>query len=128
MSTPVSLQESLTQQEKLKLLQAQIDKYQVLLYMKGTPNQPLCGFSQQAVIILQQCGAPFKSFNVLDPSDKLESRKLLPKLSDWPTFPQLYIEGHLIGGVDIMTTLYASGELGKQLSKYITTDVSERNI
>jgi len=110
----------MTRQEKLKLLQEQINQYTVLLYMKGTPDQPLCGFSQQAVVILQQCGiSSFKSFNVLTPSDRLETRKLLPELSNWPTFPQLYLEGQLIGGIDIMIALYASGELQEQLAHYI---------
>ena len=83
----------------------------VLLYMKGTPKEPLCGFSKLAVHILQQCGVTFKSINVLDP----DIRSTLKEISEWPTFPQLYIRGQFIGGSDIIADLYTKGELQTKL-------------
>jgi len=86
----------------------------VLLYMKGTPREPLCGFSKLAVHILQQCGTLFTFINVLDP----DIRSPLKKISEWPTFPQLYIRGKFIGGSDIIADLYAKGELQKKLHEH----------
>ena len=88
-------------------------KNPVLLYMKGTPKEPLCGFSKLAVHILQQCKTPFTSINVLDP----DIRSALKQISKWPTFPQLYIRGEFIGGSDIMADLYAKGALQTKLPK-----------
>lgn len=91
-----------------QLLQAHV----ILLYMKGTPQEPLCGFSQLAVRILHQCNASFFTVDVLNP----DIRSSLKQITKWPTFPQLYIQGQLIGGSDIIAELYASGELQKKLS------------
>lgn len=99
------------------LIQEQINdpKSPIVLYMKGTPEEPLCGFSKLAATILQRCQVSFKSIDVLaNPA----IREVLPKVSQWPTFPQLYIKGELIGGSDIMADLYASGELQKQLASF----------
>ena len=82
----------------------------IILYMKGTPQAPQCGFSGKSVQLLQACGAEFASVNVLaDP----EIRDGIKQYSNWPTIPQLYIKGEFIGGCDIITDLYQKGELQK---------------
>jgi monothiol glutaredoxin len=85
----------------------------VVLYMKGSPQFPQCGFSSRAVQILKACGVnKFASVDVLaDP----EVRQGVKEYSNWPTVPQLYIAGEFVGGSDIMTEMYQSGELQKQL-------------
>lgn len=95
------------------IIQEQIASNPILLYMKGTPDFPQCGFSGQAVQILRACGVEeFTHVNILE---NPEIRATLPKIAKWPTFPQLYIKGELIGGADIMMELYQSGELKKLL-------------
>ena len=86
----------------------------VMLYMKGTPEAPQCGFSAQVVAILKEYDVPFKSFNIL--ADE-SIRQGLKEYSNWPTFPQLYVNKELIGGCDIVTELHQNGELGKILGK-----------
>lgn len=85
----------------------------VVLFMKGTPTFPQCGFSSGAVQILKNCGAEFAAVNVL--SDE-NIRQGIKEYANWPTIPQLYIRGEFIGGSDIMKELYASGELQKLLA------------
>lgn len=85
----------------------------VLLFMKGTPDFPQCGFSSQAVQILEACETPFQGFNIFEDS---ELREALKAYSSWPTYPQLYIKGELIGGSDIMMDLYKKGELAQMLA------------
>lgn len=92
----------------LDTIKQQIANNTILLYMKGTPEQPQCGFSARAVQALKACGAQFASVNILENPD---IRQTLPTYANWPTFPQLYIKGELIGGCDIMVELYESGEL-----------------
>ena len=95
-------------------IKQQIGSDKVVLYMKGSPQQPQCGFSARAVQLLNACGAKFSSFDVLsDP----EMRQGVKELSNWPTFPQLYINGELVGGSDIMTELYQKGELKKLIDQ-----------
>ncbi|MEX2367353.1 MAG: Grx4 family monothiol glutaredoxin [Pseudohongiellaceae bacterium] len=86
----------------------QISNNSILLYMKGNPNQPQCGFSAQAVQMLMGCGEKFAYVDILS---NPEIRTNLPKVSDWPTFPQLFVDGELVGGCDIMTEMYQKGEL-----------------
>jgi monothiol glutaredoxin len=86
----------------------QISNHSILLYMKGNPNQPQCGFSARATQILMACGQKFAYVDILSNPD---IRANLPKVSDWPTFPQLFVDGELVGGCDIMTEMYESGEL-----------------
>jgi monothiol glutaredoxin len=93
-------------------IQAAIDENPVLLFMKGTPDQPMCGFSARTVAILQSVGKPFAAVNVL-PDPRI--RQELSSLSDWPTIPQLFIDGQLVGGCDIVTEMYESGELQQAL-------------
>lgn len=91
-------------------IKQQIDGNTVVLYMKGTPQFPQCGFSGKSVQMLNACGAKFAAVNVLaDP----EVREGIKQFSNWPTIPQLYIKGEFIGGCDIMTDLYQKGELKK---------------
>ena len=85
-----------------------IDENPVLLFMKGTPEQPACGFSARTVAILQSVGRPFAAVDVL-PDPRI--RQELSALSNWPTIPQLFIDGELVGGCDIVTEMYQSGEL-----------------
>jgi monothiol glutaredoxin len=83
----------------------------VVLFMKGTPDFPQCGFSAQAVAALRQVGANFHSVNIFE---DLELRDELKRFSNWPTYPQLYVNGELVGGADITIQMFKSGEL-KQL-------------
>jgi len=99
--------------ERIKVVLAE---HPIVLFMKGTPQFPMCGFSSRAVQALKDAGATFHAVNVLaDP----ELRAALPHYANWPTFPQLFIEGELIGGCDIVEDLKASGELAR-----IVRDVS----
>jgi monothiol glutaredoxin len=93
-------------------IQAAIDENPVILFMKGTPDQPMCGFSARTVAILQSVGQPFAAVNVL-PDPRI--RQELSDLSNWPTIPQLFIDGELVGGCDIVTEMYESGELQQAL-------------
>ena len=83
----------------------------IVVFMKGTPKLPQCGFSSQVVQILNHVGVTFKSVNVLE-SDEL--RQGIKEFSDWPTIPQLYVKGEFVGGCDIVREMFTSGEL-KQL-------------
>lgn len=85
----------------------------IFLYMKGTPDMPMCGFSSQAVNLLQHYNAEFKSSNVLEDD---EIRAGIKEYSDWPTIPQLYVNGEFIGGCDIITEMHTNGELEQLLS------------
>ena len=93
-------------------IKEQIATNPVLIYMKGTPDQPMCGFSAKAVACLKEVGEPFAYVNILqDP----EIRAELPKYADWPTFPQLWVKGELIGGCDIVVKMHQAGELAELL-------------
>ena len=94
-------------------IQADITDNAVFLYMKGNPMFPQCGFSARVVQILTHMGVPFKSANVLEDA---ELREGIKQFSSWPTIPQLYIEGEFIGGADIVTEMYQSGELATTLA------------
>ncbi len=93
-------------------LQSAISENQVLLFMKGTPDQPMCGFSARTVAILQSVGKPFAAVDVL-PDPRI--RQELSALSNWPTIPQLFVDGELVGGCDIVTEMYETGELQEAL-------------
>ncbi len=94
-------------------IQKQINDNAVILFMKGTPQFPQCGFSGRSVQMLSACGAKFASVNVLDDP---EIRDGIKQFSHWPTIPQLYIKGKFIGGCDIMTDLFQKGELQKLIA------------
>ncbi|HEY2437062.1 MAG TPA: Grx4 family monothiol glutaredoxin [Solirubrobacteraceae bacterium] len=89
-----------------------ISENPVLLFMKGTPDQPMCGFSARTVAILQSLGKPFAAVDVL-PDPRI--REELSSVSNWPTIPQLFVDGELVGGCDIVTEMYQSGELQQAL-------------
>ena len=93
-------------------IQDAISENPVILFMKGTPDQPMCGFSARTVAILQALGKPFAAVDVL-PDPRI--RQELSALSNWPTIPQLFVDGELIGGCDILTEMYESGELQQVL-------------
>lgn len=97
----------------LERIRMQVQSNPVVLYMKGTPSMPMCGFSARAAAALEQCGQEFAYVNVLADPEIFEN---LPRFADWPTFPQLYIDGELVGGCDITLELYEKGEL-QQLVK-----------
>lgn len=89
-------------------IKQQIAENTILLYMKGTPKMPQCGFSARAVQCIDACGVNFAYVDILANPD---IRQVLPQYADWPTFPQLYVKGELIGGSDIIAELYQQGEL-----------------
>lgn len=97
----------------LENIKAQIEDNPILLYMKGSPQFPMCGFSGRAVDVLKRCGVEFAYVDVLSNPDV---RQNLPRVSDWPTFPQLFIGGELVGGSDIVAELFESGELQKMIN------------
>ena len=89
-------------------IKAQLSASPVVLFMKGTPDFPQCGFSAQAVAALRGCGASFAHVNIFEDP---ELREALKRYSNWPTYPQLYVKGELIGGCDIALEMYHNGEL-----------------
>lgn len=89
-------------------IKEQLASHPILLYMKGTPYFPQCGFSGKAVQIMQACGAEFAYVNIFEDEEVRQNLKIY---SNWPTFPQLYVNGELIGGADIMIEMFESGEL-----------------
>lgn len=91
----------------------------VLIFMKGTPKMPQCGFSSRASQALMQCGEEFAYVNVLSDPEIFQN---LPRYADWPTFPQIYIGGELIGGCDITLEMFESGELQTAVKKAVTTE------
>lgn len=95
--------------EAMQVLKDEIEHNPVILYMKGTPDFPQCGFSARSAEALKAVGAPFKAVNVFD--DEEIYRQGIKTFSNWPTIPQLYIGGELVGGSDIVTDMYQSGEL-----------------
>ena len=93
-------------------IQSAIDENPVILFMKGNPDQPACGFSARTVAVLQSLGQPFAAVDIL-PDPRI--RQELSALSNWPTIPQLFIDGELVGGCDIVMEMYESGELQQAL-------------
>lgn len=94
--------------EILERIKEQVEGNAIIVYIKGTPQFPQCGFSARTVEALQACGVEFAYVNVLENPD---IRANLPAYANWPTFPQLYVKGELIGGCDIILEMYQSGEL-----------------
>lgn len=92
-------------EEKIK---EQIRENKILIYMKGSPYEPKCGFSAKTVQALIDCGAEFSYVDILE---NQEIRQNLPNISDWPTFPQVFVDGELIGGCDIVTEMHEAGDL-----------------
>jgi len=98
----------------IERIKSQLAAAPVVLYMKGTPDFPQCGFSAQTVGALRASHAKFSSINIFEDP---EVREALKTYSNWPTFPQLYVNGELIGGCDIVVEMYKSGELQQLLSQ-----------
>lgn len=92
----------------IETIKDQIDNNSIILYMKGSPNQPQCGFSARTVQALMSCGERFAFVDILS---NPEIRANLPGYANWPTFPQLWVEGELIGGCDIVCDMFDKGEL-----------------
>lgn len=97
----------------IERIKDQLENNAVVLYMKGTPDFPQCGFSGQAVQVLDACQAKYAYVNIFE---DLEVREALKEYSNWPTYPQLYIGGELVGGCDIVVDLFKQGELVKMLA------------
>ena len=97
----------------LAVIRQQIEENPILLYMKGSPQAPQCGFSAQTVQCLVSCGERFAYVDILS---NPEIRATLPGYANWPTFPQLYVEGELVGGCDIITEMFEDGELQTLIS------------
>ena len=92
----------------IETIKEQIASNRIRLYMKGSPNQPQCGFSARTVEALMACGERFAYVDILT---NPEIRATLPQYANWPTFPQLWVDGELVGGCDIVTEMFESGEL-----------------
>lgn len=100
--------------DSLKRIDEAVKTNPVIIFMKGTPQFPMCGFSSRAAQALMDCGEEFAYVNIIQDPDIFEN---LPRYADWPTFPQLYIGGELMGGCDITLEMAASGELKEEITK-----------
>ena len=101
----------------LERLQTEIEGHPIVLFMKGTPQFPMCGFSSRVVQALRAAGADATALHTVNVLEEPEIRANLPRYSNWPTFPQLFINGELIGGCDITLELHESGELARIVSE-----------
>ena len=108
--------------DTMDTIKQQIEDNTVILYMKGSPNAPQCGFSMRASQAVMACGKRFAYVDVLSNPD---IRTHLPKYAQWPTFPQLWVAGELVGGCDIITEMHAAGELQELLDKAVPADAAE---
>src|SRR4051794_706483 len=99
-----------------------IEEHEVILFMKGTPEQPRCGFSARSVAALEAVGTPFAAVDIL-PDPRI--RQELSAISNWPTIPQLFVRGDLVGGCDIITEMYETGELAETLGVTPPDDAPE---
>ena len=100
--------------DTLSIIKEQIASSPIILYMKGSPQFPQCGFSARTVQALAEVGKPFAYVNILEHPD---IRAELPKFANWPTFPQLWVKGELVGGCDIVTEMHRKGELESLLAE-----------
>jgi len=103
-------------------IQGALGEHEVLLFMKGTPEAPACGFSARTVAALEALGAPFAAVDIL-PDPRI--RQELSTLSNWPTIPQLFVKGELVGGCDIVSEMYESGELAQVLGVEAPADAPD---
>jgi monothiol glutaredoxin len=101
----------------LERIKQQVTDNPIILYMKGTPDFPQCGFSARTVQALNACGAEYAYVNIYEDE---EVYRALPKFANWPTFPQLYVKGELVGGCDITLDLFQTGELKKMLQEAVS--------
>jgi monothiol glutaredoxin len=100
--------------DALERIKQQVEGHSVVIFMKGTPQFPMCGFSSRAVEALKQCGQEFAYVNVIADQEIMQA---LPQYANWPTFPQVYVDGELVGGCDITLELFQSGELKKMVDE-----------
>jgi monothiol glutaredoxin len=98
------------QGDAVERIRQEIESNKIMVYMKGTPEMPQCGFSAQTVQVLNELGVPFASRNVLEDP---ELRQAIKEFSNWPTIPQVYVNGKFIGGCDIVTEMHERGELSE---------------
>jgi len=110
-----------SQMDIIDTIKEQIASNSILLYMKGSPNQPQCGFSARTVEALMACGERFAYVDILSNPD---IRAALPQYANWPTFPQLWVGGELVGGCDIVTEMHQSGELQTLIKEAVVTGQS----
>jgi len=108
-----------------EMIQKQIEENPVLIYMKGTPDFPQCGFSANAIKALNSTGLPFSYINVLENPRIMQG---LPEISDWPTFPQVFVAGELIGGGDNALEMMKDGTLGPLMEQAIKTAGSNADV
>lgn len=104
----------MSDQDILNAIDNEVKSNKVLMYVKGTKDQPMCGFSAATIAIFNKLEKPFETVDVLANPDR---RQFVPQYSNWPTFPQVYVNGEFIGGCDIVHELYESGELKNILDK-----------
>lgn len=102
----------------MERIKEQVEQNPVIIYMKGTPQFPMCGFSSRAAEALKRCGQEFAYVNILADPEIFEN---LPRFANWPTFPQVYIKGELIGGCDITLELLEKGELKQMVDEAVAT-------
>ncbi len=105
---------AMTEQEILDQIQREVAQNRVFLYMKGTPEMPACGFSFRVVQILSHLGVEYGARNILEDA---RVRQVLSSWSEWPTIPQLFVDGKLVGGCDIVTEMFQEGELQKVIGE-----------
>lgn len=98
----------------MERIRQHVEENPVVIFMKGTPQFPMCGFSSRAAEALKRCDREFAFVNVLADQDVFQN---LPRFADWPTFPQIYINGELVGGCDITLEMYENGELKKMVDE-----------
>ncbi|WP_428313160.1 Grx4 family monothiol glutaredoxin [Hydrocarboniphaga sp.] len=103
--------------DALERIKKQVTDNPIIVYMKGTPDFPQCGFSARTVQALNACDVEYAYVNIYEDE---EIYRALPKFANWPTFPQLYVKGELVGGCDIALDLHQSGELAKMLQEAAT--------
>jgi monothiol glutaredoxin len=113
---------STVEQQIREAIQEAISEHEVILFMKGTPEAPRCGFSARTVATLEALGAQFAAVDIL-PDPRI--RQELSGLSNWPTIPQLFVKGELVGGCDIVTEMYETGELAQVIGVAAPADAPE---
>ena len=105
----------------MERIRQQVEQNPIVIYMKGTPQMPMCGFSSRAAQALTNCGVEFAYVNVLTDPEIFEN---LPRFANWPTFPQVYVNGELIGGCDITVEMFQKGELKPMLEAAVAKAAS----
>ena len=110
--------------EAMEFIKKQVEENPVVIFMKGTPDFPQCGFSARAAQALAACGEKFASVNIFD---NPEVHRNLPRYSNWPTFPQIFIDGQLVGGCDITMELFQRGDLQKLVKAAVAKSKDKRS-